>query len=71
MFNFFMFLMGKLPQMGTDLRLKGCPNFWHEDGGIPPNILYLGDFSKFSGSHGDPSIPPWAPQHHHQQGEPC
>ena len=58
MFNLFLFLIGKIPQLRTNFRWKGCPNFLNEDGGIPPKFLHLGDFSKFSGSIWDPSIPP-------------
>ena len=46
--------MGKLLQLRTDFRWKGCHNFLYEDGGVPPKILHLGDFGKFSVSSGDP-----------------
>ena len=42
-----MFLVGKLPQLRTDFRQKGCPNFLYQDGRIAPQFLHLGNFGKF------------------------
>lgn len=58
MLNFFIFQMGKLSQLRTDFGWKGCANFLHENGEISPKYLHLGNSGKFSGTGGDPSIPP-------------